>query len=139
MEEDKSGKRHTLKKTDMIDNIIQMRLKQGKSRESIFNTLMKEFRYSQSYSYELIRDAAREFESRAAETFAEDLKMDIAKMEELYEKAFSRGDFKEARETLKEISKLKGHYKERIELSGDLNHNVNVIRLIEIKPDGSRD
>lgn len=125
----KSGKKHTFKRTDVIDNIIKMRLEGGLSRTSILNFLVKELGYSQAYSYQLIRDASAEFESRAIANFGDDLKEDIERFEMLYEKAMKDKNIRESRELLKEISKLKGHYKERIEISGGLTHKIEVIKL----------
>lgn len=112
-----NGKRHSFKRNDIIDLIIDMRLNKGKSRTTIFNYLKDELGYSPSYSYDLIRDAAKEFDIRAIQNFGEDLKEDIERFEILYEDAIKSGNKKEAREVLKEISKLKGHYKERVEMS----------------------
>jgi hypothetical protein len=116
----KKGKRHSFKKNDLIDSIINMRIEKGMSRTSILEFLKKDIGLSQPYAYELIRDASNEFDNRAIQNFGEDLKEDIERFERLYEKAMLSANMKEARECLKEISKLKGHYKERIELSGEI-------------------
>lgn len=131
----KQNKRHTFKKNDVIENIIKLRLEGHKSRTTILKFLQSELGYSQSYSYELIRDAAKEFEQRAVINFGDDLKEDIERFEIMYEKAMKANNLKEARELLKEISKLKGHYKERIELSGGLDTTIRVIKLNG--PDGT--
>lgn len=131
----KENKRHTFKKNDIIESIIRMRLEGHKARTTIMRWLIKELGYSQSYSYELIRDAAKEFEQRAVINFGEDLKEDIERFEIMYEKAMKANNMKEARECLKEISKLKGHYKERVELSGSVDTTIKVIKLIG--PDGT--
>jgi hypothetical protein len=116
----KSGKKHTFKRTDVIDNIIKMRLEGGLSRTSILNFLIKQLGYSQPYSYQLIRDASAEFESRAIANFGDDLKEDIERFEMLYEKAMRENNIREASKQLVEISKLKGHYIQRVELSGEI-------------------
>lgn len=124
----KKGKRHSFKKNDLIDSIINMRIDKGMSRTSILEFLKKDIGLSQPYAYELIRDASNEFDNRAIQNFGEDLKEDIERFERLYEKAMLGANMKEARECLKEISKLKGHYKERIELSGEMSiKNIEVI------------
>ena len=122
------GKRHSFKKNDLIDSIIDMRINKGMSRTSILDFLKKDIGLSQPYAYQLIRYAAEEFDQRAIQNFGEDLKEDIERFERLYEKAMLNSNMKEARECLKEISKLKGHYKERIEISGEMSiKNIEIV------------
>jgi hypothetical protein len=125
----KKGKRHTFKRAELVDQIIRMRIDKGMTRLSILDFLKSEMKLSQSYGYELIRDAAIEFDNRAIQNFGKDLKEDIERFEKLYEDAIKQKNSKEARELLKEISKLKGHYKDRIELSGNIEHTIQVIKL----------
>jgi hypothetical protein len=118
------GKRHSFKRSDHIDSIIRMRIDKGMTRLSILNFLVDELKLSKSYAYELIADAAKEFDCRVIQNFGEDIKEDIERFEKLYEDAIKQKNNKEARELLKEISKLKGHYRERIELSGEITYKA---------------
>jgi hypothetical protein len=131
------GKKHTFKRNDIIDSIIRMRIEKGCSRLTILEFLKNDLGYSQPYAYELIRDANNEFNQRAIQNFGEDLKEDIERFERLYEKAMVDKNFREAREVLKEIAKLKGHYTERLQIDGKLEHNISVIKLNG--PDGITD
>lgn len=133
------GKRHTLAREDLIDSIIKMRIQKGCSYGTIMDFITNEIGYAKSYGYELIRDAKKEINERAIINFGEDLKEDIERFEELYFLALKEGNKKEARECLKEISKLKGHYTERIDINGTLNHNVKIIRLNGPTDDGLTD
>jgi hypothetical protein len=123
------GKRHTFKRGDLIDSIIKMRIDKGMTRLSILDFLKDDLKLSLSYAYELIADASKEFDQRAIQNFGNDLKEDIERFEKLYEDAIRNKNNKEARELLKEISKIKGHYVERVELSGNIEHTIQVIRL----------
>lgn len=127
------GARHTNKRADLIDHLIELRLKKGYSRTDLFNYLTNELELAGSTAYQYIRDAKKEFNERAIYNFGDDLKEDIERFEELYTKALKSGNTKEARENLKEISKLKGHYTERVELSGELS--LKNIEIIINKPD----
>ena len=131
------GKKHTFKRNDIIDQIIRMRIEKGLTRLSILEFLKNDLGYSQPYAYELMRDANTEFNQRAIQNFGEDLKEDIERFERLYEKAMVNKNFREAREVLKEIAKLKGHYTERLQIDGNINHNISVIKLNG--PDGITD
>ena len=122
------GNRHTNKRADLIDELIELRLKKGYSRTDLFKHLTEKLGYAGSTAYEYIRDAKKEFNERAIYNFGDDLKEDIERFEELYTKALKAGNTKEARENLKEISKLKGHYTERVEVSGELAlKNIEII------------
>jgi hypothetical protein len=125
----KKGKRHTFKRGDLVDSIIKMRIDKGMSRLSILNFLKEELKLSQPYAYELIADASKEFDQRAVQNFGKDIKEDIERFEKLYEDAIKNKNHKEARELLKEISKIKGHYVERVELSGSIEHTIQIIKL----------
>lgn len=133
------GKKHTLKRNDIIDSIIRMRIEKGLTRLSILDFLKNDLGYSQPYAYELIRDANVEFNQRAIQNFGEDLKEDIERFERLYEKAMVNKNFKEAREVLKEIAKLKGHYTERLQIDGKLDHTISVIKLNGPSENGTTD
>lgn len=124
-----NGKKHTFKRTDLIDTIIKMRIEKGFTRLSILDFLKTELGYSQPYAYELIRDANTEFNQRAIQNFGEDLKEDIERFERLYERAMANKNFREAKDVLKEIAKLKGHYTERLQIDGKLDHTISVIKL----------
>jgi predicted Zn-dependent protease len=120
----RKGKKHTFKKNDLIDSIIRMRIDKGMTRVNILDCLQKDLGLSKSYSYELMADASKEFDNRSIQNFGKDIKEDIERFEMLYQKAVLGGNMKEAREVLKEISKLKGHYTERIELSGEITYKA---------------
>jgi len=130
------GKRHTLKREDVIETIIKMRINQGNTYLTIMEWLMVEQGYAQSYSYELIRDAKKEINERSIINFGEDLKEDIERFEKLYQEALSSGNRKEARECLKEIAKLKGHYVERQDITSN-GKEITEIKLIHITNGGS--
>lgn len=125
------GKRHTLAREDVIDSIIKMRINKGCSYATIMEFLINELNYAKSYSYELIRDAKVEINERSIINFGEDLKEDIERFEELYFKAIQENNKKEARELLKEICKLKGHYVERQDITS-AGKAITEIKLIHI-------
>lgn len=124
-----SGQRKTNKVNDYIDTAVKMRIEEGKSRLDIFNYFRNEVKICDSYIYQIMKDAKLLIEQRSIQSFGEDLKEDIERFESLYQRAIKNGNGREAREVLKEISKLKGHYVERLDISGKLEHIVQVIKL----------
>lgn len=125
------GKRHTMAREDVIESIINMRIQKGCSYITIMNFITEELGFAKSYAYELIRDAKTEINERAIINFGEDLKEDIERFEQLYFKAIQENNRKEARECLKEISKLKGHYVERQDITSG-GKAIQEIKLIHI-------
>lgn len=109
------GKRHTNVVNDLTDEIIKRRIKLGQSRLTVMDWLIKEKGYSKSRAYDYLQMSDKEINERSVKNFGDDLKFDIERFEMLYEEAKAVGNEKEARECLKEIAKLKGHYVERIE------------------------
>lgn len=130
------GRRHTLKREDMIETIIRMRIKEGATYLTIMDWITKENGFKISYGYELIRDAKKEINERAIINFGEDLKEDIERFEMLYNQNLLEGNKREARENLKEISKLKGHYVERTDITSN-GKEITEIKLIHITNNGS--
>ena len=125
------GKRHTLKREDVIETIIRMRIKEGATYLIIMDWITKDVGYAMSYAYELIRDAKKEINERSIINFGEDLKEDIERFEALYNKCLEVDNKREARENLKEIAKLKGHYVERTDITSN-GKDITEIKLIHI-------
>lgn len=109
-------KKIKFKKLDIIDIIIKLRIEKGLSRPSIQEWLIKEMGLTKITSSKLMNEANSKIDDIAIQRFGNDIKEDIERFEALYEKAVSNGETREAREILKEISKLKGHYVERYNL-----------------------
>lgn len=111
------GVRHTFKREDLVNQIIDMRIRKGFTKVELFEFLTIKLNYCQSYAYEIMRDARNETDSRAVQNFGEDLKEDIERFEHLYQLSIRSGNRMEAKQMLVEICKLKGHYTERMELT----------------------
>ena len=125
------GKRHTYKREEIIDIIIKMRIEKGATYLTIRTFLKEKFGYEQAFCYELLRNAKQEINDRSIQLFGEDLKEDIERFENLLEQALIDKDKKEARENLKEIAKLKGHYVERTDITSN-GKDITEIKLIHI-------
>lgn len=115
MEKDKS-KRISYKTKDVIDAIMKLRIEKGLSRPSILEWLINEMKLTKNNAQRVLNEANKKFDEIAIQRFGNDIKEDIERFEALYEKAVKNNETREAREILKEISKLKGHYVERFNL-----------------------
>jgi len=106
-------KRISYRTKDVIDAIMKLRIEKGLSRPSILEWLMVEMKLSKATAARLLNEANKKFDEITIQRFGSDIKEDIERFEALYEKAVKNSETREAREILKEISKLKGHYVER--------------------------
>lgn len=98
----------------------------GKYRWEIVQDLSKEWECSEANVDQYIADA----KNLASEHFSKESINDIlSKYNYLYNSALRKGDGKLAKSVLDSIAKISGHYKDNIELSGSLNHNITVIKL----------
>lgn len=127
------NKKHTFKKEDLIDTIIDKRINKGESKINIMYWLEHDKKLSKSYAYELIREAQKEINDLTIINFAEDLKEDISRWESIYEESRANGDRFNAANALKEIGKIKGHYIERSEVQH--KGEISIIKLVEVKRD----
>ena len=125
------NERHTKKRQDLINEIIELRINQGYSNINLLNYLMNEKKLSQPYSYELMRNAKGTIAEMTLASFKEDIENEIARWEVLYQKAIEENNLHIAKDVQKEISKIKGLYIERQEVTHQLE--LKTIKLIEIK------
>ena len=125
------NERHTKKRQDLINEIIELRINQGYSNINLLNYLMNEKKLSQPYSYELMRNAKGTIAEMTLAAFKEDIENEIARWEVLYQKAIEENNLHIAKDVQKEISKIKGLYIERQEVTHQLE--LKTIKLIEIK------
>ena len=119
----------TYKKNDMIEKLIHLRLKEGYSKHSLLEYCKNTFNKSYAYGYQLIAEAEKEIQKFKWNTYSEDIELEIARLEEVYQLAMNEEtrNLFIAKDTLKEINKLKGLYIDRqeVKLSGD----ISVIKL----------
>jgi hypothetical protein len=106
-----------LSKKDGIDEIMKMRVEYGWTRMHIREHLTKEWKLTDSQADDYMKIAAAEFDRLAVQEFSKDLREDVERFESLYEKAVKAGHITAAHKILAEVSKLKGHYIERIDMN----------------------
>lgn len=122
------AKRTSHTQTDKLETIMKWRLEEGMSRSNIIKRLQEETGCSLSWAYEQLRIAAKEFEARAIINFGEDLSEDIERFECDRQAAIARGEYRLAKDLLVEISKLKGHYVERVQ--NTVNVSIAPVKII---------
>jgi len=128
----KSGKRHTFKREDIINQIIKKRINDGWTNLMIMDWIVDELNYTKAYAYELMQDSRKEIDERSIINFGEDLKTDIERFEKLYKDAIEQNNTNLAKEILRDIGKLKGHYVERQQVTHQLE--LKTVKLIEVQP-----
>ena len=129
----KSGKRHTFKREDIINQIIKKRINDGWTNLMIMDWIVDDLKYTKAYAYELMADSRKEIDERSIINFGEDLKTDIERFEKLYKDAIEQNNTNLAKEILRDIGKLKGHYVERQQVTHQLE--LKTVKLIEVQSD----
>ena len=125
------NERHTKKRQDLIDEIIELRINKGYSNINLLTYLINDKKLSQPYAYELMRNAKGAIAEMTLAAFKEDIENEIARWEMLYQKAIEENNLFIAKDIQKEISKIKGLYIERQEVTHSLE--LKTIKLIELK------
>jgi len=125
------------KKEDVIDSIVKMRTqKMAATKTIIKDYLMGELGYGQTYAYELLKEARKkivEYYSISNEASIEEA---IGQLEEMAEDAKNQKNYKLAFNIRQELSKIQGHYIERVNVSGTIDHTVSVIKLNNVNKSG---
>jgi len=117
------------KKEDLIDKVVKMRIEQMCSTKTILQYLMNEIGYKQTYSYEILREARSKIRELYNQENSASLEEAIGQLEQMAEDAKKGRNYKLAFEIRKELSKIVGHYTDKIELNGSIDHKVTVIKL----------
>ena len=125
------AQRKTKKREGLINEIIDLKINHGYSQLNILNYLRDNKKLSESYSYELMRNAKAQIDLLTVRAFKDDMNEVIAHWETLYQKAVGENNLFVAKDCLKELSKIKGLYIEKTQL--EVKGEIKTIRLIEVK------
>jgi hypothetical protein len=117
------------KREDIINELVNMRIDKGQSTKECIDFLKKDLGYKHAYAYELYRDARVKIMELYNSKNEASLEEAIGQLERMLGYHMMTKNFKQALEVRKELSKIAGHYTDKIEMSGNLSHIVEVIRL----------
>lgn len=122
------------KKEDIIDSIVKMRTQDMAATKTIIRDyLMGQLGYGQTYAYELLKEARKKIIEYYDATNEASLEEAIGQLEEMAENAKSQKNYKLAFNIRQELSKIQGHYKDKI----DITTNGQSISFNIIIPDGN--
>lgn len=109
-----------IKTEELINGLVKMKVEKGATNKTMLDFLMNDMGYGQSYSYEVMREARKKIQEiwdKNAEGHLEESK---AQLEEMYERAYSKKDYKLALQIRQELNKLMGLYSaEKIDITLD--------------------
>ena len=109
-----------IKTEELINGLVKMKVENGATNKTMLDFLMNDMGYGQSYSYEVMREAGKRIQEiwdKNAEGHLEESK---AQLEEMYERAYSKKDYKLALQIRQELNKLMGLYSaEKIDITLD--------------------
>jgi hypothetical protein len=100
----------------VIEEIIQLRLKNGYSSTSLVNYLKETYDINQARAYELIKEARVVMGEVYNEINTDPIKDSILVMENMLQKALGEGEMKIALDIQKELNKVNQLYVERTEI-----------------------
>jgi len=122
-----------IKTEDLINSIVQMKVQKGASNKTILDFLQNDLEYGQTYAYQMLKEARKRIQviwDKQTEGALEESK---AQLEEMYEKAFGRKDYKLALEVRKEMNKMLGlNSPEKIDITSG-GDKITEIKIIEVK------
>ena len=98
----------------------------GKYRWEIVSELSQEWECSESNVDQYIAEAKKLMSEHFSQETVEDI---LSKYNYLYNDALRCGDKKLAKSILDSIAKVGGYVTDKLQVSGELNHNVTVIKL----------
>ncbi len=129
IKEDANGKILKLTNQDIMDKIMDMKIKDGASQNKIMNYLKKDLGYSSVQSSRYLKEASAQFNSMVMIEFANTKNEDIARWEVMRQGCVEREDWKGERECMIEICKIKGHYINNLNITGGLNNTMSVLTI----------
>lgn len=119
-----------INKDDIIKILVEKRLKEKITNYQMLDILMTEFGYQQSYAYDLMR----EVRLKITETYKKEtiglLEDAIGDLEDQRFEAKKDKNYKLLLEVTKELNKIKGLYIDRLDITGNIEHNIQVIKII---------
>ena len=113
-----------------------MRIKNLASTPTILAYIMKEAGVKQAQAYNYLEDAQKIIGEMYKDIRKTAFEEAIAQLQTLLEHAETIGDKLKVRQ---ELSKVQGLYIDKIEHSGELNHTIQVIKLIGPQDNGVTD
>jgi len=125
--------RHEYKRSDIVDTIIKMRIKNMASTKTIIKDFLQgELGYGVTYSYELYKEAREKIVELYEKSNLASLEEAIGQLEEMIQEARHQKNDKFALEIRKEISKISGLYIKRVDItSKDEKLEGFVIKIVK--------
>lgn len=114
----------------IIQLLVDKRLRDKLTIYDMTDFVMTQFGYKQSYAYELVRDARNKIADIYKNWNENLLDQTIGDLEQQKRQAEKDGNRKLVLEITKEINKISGLYVERVDVTGNIEHSINVIKII---------
>lgn len=129
-------KRHKskLKKDDLIQKVIEMRLVECKSTRNILKYL-EGIGLKSTQQYQYLKWAREQIAEQFDATTPEAINEAIGQYESVMEEVLKEKNYRMWNDMNKELNKLKGLYTERVEVKGDLSINGIDVNIIKDKKD----
>jgi plasmid maintenance system antidote protein VapI len=119
-------------KEQIVMALVKMRVEKYASQKTMYEFLTKQLGYKQAYAYELLDVARKRIVEIFKEEHEEAFQAAVSQLQEMIETA---KDYRIRLEARKELNKLLGlHRPQRIEVSGQIDHNIRKIEVEIVNP-----
>ena len=108
----------------LVEDVINMRIKKGYTVFMIIEYITKDLGFCKRTAERILAEARDKIAQLQDRDYSKTIEEDIQRLEMNYSECLKEGNRKLALEFMKEINKLKGHYIEKINLSGNVDFNV---------------
>jgi predicted house-cleaning noncanonical NTP pyrophosphatase (MazG superfamily) len=124
-------KKGQLNRDEIVKELVNLGLVEKYSQMSLLNHVKEKYGYKESYSYELLREAREYIAKVYKESLKDILEKQFAELEEQLQTAKKDKNRKLILEITKEINKICGLHKEKVDISGRIETDVRIIKLIK--------
>lgn len=126
-------KSNTKRKEQILEFIYDCIITKGMTTNNTKKLFTETFNLDETSFYNyypLYKNMVKELYKEKLEIIVEE---NLDRLNDLYQKAIEKKDIRNAREIIKEINNLAGLNKLIVE--GEIKHNIEIIKLVEIKKD----
>ena len=116
-------------KEKIVEDVVKLRLKDWRSTKEILDYIMTKYGYGQTFAYNILREAQVRIKEHYQQLNESSLEEAVGQLESMASEAKNARNYKLAFEIRKELSKIQGHYVEKMHLTGNIDHTIQVIKL----------
>ncbi len=119
------------KKEELIKELVRLRLEESYSMNTLLKLIQDKYNYKIAAAYNILREVNNYISNIYKENHKEILERQVASLEEQRELAKKEKNNKLVLEITKEINKIYGLHSEKLDITGKIETEVKIIKLIK--------